>query len=305
MVTIDTEALPRRASDDWITKLIWGRFDNGQAGIRELVDCASEIGRPFVFFLDMAGAINNSAEYQEVARYLLRSEQDVEMHFHPETLPRKYWRSRGVEIKALRQDMFTQTQVDAILSHAALTFAAICGRTPRAYRAGSFRWNRATLHALKMLGIQYSFNSCREAAAQEGINTYASESSELFRWSNGIIEVPCGETGGGEEILHLRYPRKMPPGTRFFDAVRQAATGLSDDAVVVILLHSWSFLFRDQQSGHFYYGDQKHVDRFHRFLRQAAKEFDFIGMDELARHVSDRDLPVRSIDLVPFPQEMT
>ena len=56
IITVDTEALPKRAVTDHVRRLIWGEHENGTAGVREMCAVGDEFGVKHVFFVDMCGA---------------------------------------------------------------------------------------------------------------------------------------------------------------------------------------------------------------------------------------------------------
>ena len=53
IITVDTEALPKRAVTDHVRRLIWGEHENGTAGVREMCAVGDEFGVKHVFFVDM------------------------------------------------------------------------------------------------------------------------------------------------------------------------------------------------------------------------------------------------------------
>ena len=50
MITVDVEALPKRASADHVKRLMWGEFENGTAGLREICSVGAEVNSNFIFF---------------------------------------------------------------------------------------------------------------------------------------------------------------------------------------------------------------------------------------------------------------
>jgi hypothetical protein len=279
--------------------LIWGRYPEGVAGIAEIVAASRLAGVPFLFFLEMAGAQRQAEEFRQVADYLKSHGQDIELHFHPEILGRSFWRRRGVELVGMRQDLFTRDAAHKTISVAVDTFATLCGRRPRAYRAGSFRWNRWTIEALHDQGITYSFNSCRETSRKSDYNTFAHDTSQCFRWSNQVVEVPCAEGTLQSELMHLRYPIRLPAGCDFRDLAQAVHRTNPDAQVLVLLLHSWSFLGRDPETGHARYEGSSRYDRFIRFIEKARHDFEFIGLDALESEVANATLPVRPLSDAP------
>lgn len=268
LITVDTEALPARASDNHVEKLIWGKFENGRAGIIEICDVVEEFGGKGVFFLDVAGSFNNLAAYRKVNSYLERRGHMVEWHYHPEIMGRAFWMERGASGKTMRQDLYDAHDANVILSAGLEQFITITGRKPNAYRAGSFRWNQHTIDFLAKHGISYSFNACRETAVKDNYETFVPDNPKPFVWPQGVREVPCGETLVNDDIVHFSFPRRLPKGISPSDLAEQ----ISKEAggLVNILLHSWSLLERDKESGYFSYKDKNRMQAFKKVLKNAT-----------------------------------
>ncbi len=56
MLTVDTEALSKRATGDHVKRLIWGEHAKGTAGIREMSAIGDEVGAKHLYFVDFCGA---------------------------------------------------------------------------------------------------------------------------------------------------------------------------------------------------------------------------------------------------------
>lgn len=273
LITIDTEALPARASDNHVEKLIWGQFDNGRAGIIEICDVIEEFGGKGLFFLDVAGSFNNLAAYREVYSYLERRGHMVEWHYHPEIMGKAYWMERGASGTTMRQDLYDAHDANIILSAGLEQFIKITGRKPNAYRAGSFRWNQHTIDFLAKHDILYSFNACRETAVKDNYETYIPESPKPFDWPQGVREVPCGEVDLDDETVHFRFPRRFTNGVTPVGLADQLAS--ESGGLVNILLHSWSLLEREKETGYFAYKDGKRAEVFRKTLKDIIFELSF------------------------------
>lgn len=268
LITIDTEALPARASDNHVEKLIWGQFGNGRAGIIEICDVIEEFGGKGLFFLDVAGSFNNLAAYREVNSYLERRGHMVEWHYHPEIMGKAFWMGRGASGTTMRQDLYDAHDANIILSSGLEQFVKVTGRKPNAYRAGSFRWNQHTIDFLAKHDIPYSFNACRETAVKDNYDTYIPMNPMPFDWSQGVREVPCGEVDLNDETVHFRFPRRFTNGVTPVGLANQLAS--ESGGLVNILLHSWSLLERDKETGHFFYEDDARIESFRKIMRGSA-----------------------------------
>ena len=56
IMTVDTEALPKRASQEHVKRLMWGLHEHGRAGVGEISLIGDEYGVKHVFFVDLCGA---------------------------------------------------------------------------------------------------------------------------------------------------------------------------------------------------------------------------------------------------------
>ena len=195
MLTVDTEALPNRAIDNHVDRLMLGIHENGTAGVKDMASITSEFGGSMVFFIDICGALNEKNKVLEIARWLEQHGQDVELHLHPEYLPKEYWKDTPYEWKPKLLNVYEEKNSDKeffLLKTFSDELANAIGRKILAFRAGSFRWNSVTLETLKKLDIPMSFNNTQAAMAL-GQCPYSSPMQRPFKWSNGIIEVPVTE----------------------------------------------------------------------------------------------------------------
>lgn len=289
LITIDTEALPARASNNHVEKLIWGQFENGRAGIIEICDVIEEFGGKGLFFLDVAGSFNNLTAYREVNSYLERRGHLVEWHYHPEIMGKAFWVEKGASGTTMRQDLYDVHDTNTILSAGLEQFIKITGRKPIAYRAGSFRWSQHTINFLAERKIPYSFNACRETAVKINYDTFSPDSPKPFDWLQGVREVPCGEVDLNGETVHFRFPRRFPKGVSpavLGNQIAREASGL-----VNILLHSWSLLEKDKESGYFYFKDNNRVSSLRKYLGSLVAD----SKSKVLSGTLDTMIPVRAV----------
>lgn len=95
ILTVDTEALPKRASKDHVARLMWGEHEEGRAGVAEMSAIGDEFGAKHLFFVDLCGAYSSLGESLAVVRWLNSAGQDVQLHTHPEYLPDAFGLSMG------------------------------------------------------------------------------------------------------------------------------------------------------------------------------------------------------------------
>ncbi|MDR2786823.1 MAG: polysaccharide deacetylase [Candidatus Accumulibacter sp.] len=278
LLTVDTEALPNRASEDHVRRLIWGRHEQGTAGIREMCGVADEVGARLVFFVDACGACSHPDEMAEVVRWLDAAGQDVQLHTHSEYLPEAFWPEHGFRYRPRFLNQYGAERAAFTIRHFGKFISDLTGKPLRAFRAGSFRWNADTIRALAEAGIPLSFNNSMRAWT-DGVCPHAEPVNHPFVWSNGIIEVPMTERkfpnfGGSAWWDKLTFPssrRYRDPPWR----VLWPYTLGRNIQVLVVLLHSWSLLYWDE-NGHGVYRDDKRQEDFRKLMRRLSKDYDII-----------------------------
>lgn len=300
MLTVDTEALPRRAAGDHVRRLIWGEHEQGTAGVREMVRIGDEFGVRHVFFVDVCAAHAHGDEIDAVIRWLDNAEQDVQLHAHPEYLPEEFWREVGFTYRPRFMNQFDEAKAEFTLKYFGKRISDITGKPILAFRAGSFRWNVNTLRALKTVGIPLSFNNSKKAC-HDGVCPYAEPTNAPFTWSNGIIEVPVTERWVIPFSPRLGWDRlSYPYSNQFFAppwwAVRPFSRGI-DSSFLVVLLHSWSLLHWDEND-QAQYRDDRRVESYRRVVRKLAKDYDIITTrDFMDLHAQGKIVTTRSVDL--------
>jgi hypothetical protein len=281
LLTVDTEALPRRAARDHISRLIWGRHERGTAGIREMSSIGNEFNAKHVFFLDMCATYARFDEMREVVRWLDSEGQDVQLHAHPEVLPENFWKDNGFDAKpVLMNEYVDDTRAVFVIEYFGKQIAQITGKDILAFRAGSFRWNASTIRALKASNIPLSFNNTMRAYWGKRC-VYSEPTNRPYMWSNGVIEVPVTEkyipaqAGKGERWVSLTYPESSyfpyaSPRRFYLPTFRADRDNLS-----VFLLHSWSLLYWDENR-HATYRDDQRLEGYRSLLSRVTKDYDVI-----------------------------
>lgn len=286
MLTVDTEALPRRATTDHVRRLMWGEHERGRAGVAEMVAIGNEFGAKHVFFVDVCGAYASLAESLEVVRWLDAAGHDVQLHTHPEYLPDSFWKERNLPVHPKWTHSYTDPARAAfVFGHCASLLTQVTGKPILGHRAGSFRWNSCTLEALKTLGIPLSFNNSMLAKTQDRC-PHSEPTNAPFRWSNGIIEIPTSEKlvprklgSSQHRWVRLNYPES--PDFRFqswWHHLKHDPFGRSAD-LTVILLHSWSLLEWDGQ-GHATFNDDRPVEGYRKMVARLTRDYEVITTKE-------------------------
>jgi hypothetical protein len=153
---------------------------------------------------------------------------------------------------------------------------------PLAFRGGAFRYNEAILAAMAANKITLGFNYKYKSAHQSN----SSENLPVFRWSNGITEFPMGlvEYRGGLRAFEFSSTSSLD-----FDDIcnvhaymERYFAEVGENAVLVMLMHSWSLLSLNQGTGYFEYGGDGLAQRFEHFLATLPSDVDVITAAQAA-----------------------
>lgn len=303
LLTVDTEALPKRASVNHIDRLIWGQCENGRAGIREICKIGNEFNAKHVFFVDLCATYARFDEMHKVIGWLDSAGHDVQLHAHPEVLPGSFWEEHGLPSGQLWLNKEIESRrTEFVVAHFSKQIAQVTGKDVLAFRAGSFRWSANTIRALKAANIPLSFNNTMRAY-RAGRCAYSEPTSRPYKWSNGTIEVPLTEkyvpprSGKAERWASLSYPESS-----YFshtELKRNFLSFLSNDRypVSVLLLHSWSLLEWDAK-GHATYRDDRRIDEYRKIMSKMTKDYDIITTrDFLDLHSRGKIHTTHTVDL--------
>ncbi len=285
LLTVDTEALPRRAAQDHISRLIWGRHEHGTAGVREISSIGNEFNVKHVFFADMCATYARFDEMREVVHWLDSDGQDVQLHAHPEVLPESFWKSNGFDTRPILMNEYVDdARAVFVIEYFGKQITQVTGKDIRAFRAGSFRWNASIIRALRAANIPLSFNNTMRAYRSKRC-VYSEPTNRPYTWSNGVIEVPVTEkyipaqTGKEERWVSLTYPESSyfpysSPRRFSLPTFRAYRDNLS-----VFLLHSWSLLYWDENRHATYRNDQR-LEGYRNLLSRVTKDYDVITVGD-------------------------
>ncbi|WP_232519363.1 polysaccharide deacetylase family protein [Caballeronia insecticola] len=287
MLTVDTEALPKRAEADHVRRLIWGQHATGTAGVREMCSIGAEFNVRHTFFVDMCATTRYPDDMREVVRWLDAAGQDVQLHLHPETLPKSFWSEHGLDAApAYINEYVGEDRAVFLLKHFGGQLREVTGKRVMACRAGSFRWNGDFIRALKTADIPFSFNNSMRAY-EAGRSTFGLPTNRPYAWSNDVVEVPVTEkwiapaADRPARWASLTYPESsyFPFQTRRFRALPSFLS--PGPGFAVLLLHSWSFLHWNEKR-HATYVDEQRLEGYRRLLARVSLDYDVITSTELA-----------------------
>lgn len=303
LLSVDTEALPKRAAQDHVKRLIWGEHAQGTAGIREMCEIGDEFNAKHVFFVDLCGAYPYLDELRGVVRWLDREGQDVQLHTHPEYLPEDFWVEHGLNPRPQYMNQYSEdARAEFVIKHFGKLISDVTGKEILAYRAGSFRWNACTIRALKAAGIPLSFNNSM-CAYHAGQCLFSEPTNLPYLWSNGVVEVPMTEKkilskiGKDDWWARLTHPQSSYFQFRPWWGQILLNIFSGNPAFSVFLLHSWSLLYWDEQ-GYGTYLDDRRMEGYRKLLMRLTKDYDVITTkDFLDLHANGTIATPHTVDL--------
>lgn len=282
LLTVDVEALPKRATDEHVKKLMWGEHSGGRAGVQEISNIGREFNVSHVFFVDYCGAFDRRNEIDEVVRWLVSAGEDVQLHTHSEYLPESFWKATGFKYRPRLLNQCNQDKARFVLKYFGEMLERAKGSPVTAFRAGSFRWNADTIRAMADVGIPLSFNNSTHACLEEK-NPYSLPTNAPFLWDNGVIEVPVTEKKIFSFLKDDWWARFQFPFTEYFarpiNRLFYPLGPSGKDGLKVLLMHSWSLLYWNDQ-GHAEYRDDARFEAYRKLLKQLTKQFDVITTSE-------------------------
>lgn len=302
ILTVDTEALPRRAPNEHVNRLIWGIHDKGTAGIREMCAVGDEFNAKHVFFVDMCSAYLYREKVNDVVHWLNAAGQDVQLHAHPEVLPHDFWNLHGLAPYPEGMNQYTDdARALFLIKHFGQMLSSITGKDVLAYRAGSFRWNACFIRALRAANIPLSFNNSMRAY-HAGRCVFSEPVNLPYAWSNGVVEIPVTERSVSRSSGENMWVTLTFPESPYFQFRQQRRTLLSrlfggKSEFAVFLLHSWSLLYWDE-NGYATYLDNRRLEDYRRLLARLTKDYDVITTrDFLDLLVRGKIVPSHTVNL--------
>lgn len=286
-MTVDVEALRDRAVTDHVDALIWGRYpgDDAHYGVEAMIQEGDRAGVPFTFFLDFAERYTYGGEIDRVANTIARSGHDLQLHIHAEMLPEDFWSRRGLTRPEGRRYNYPAPHCRVVMETLIADMTTVTQRAPVAYRAGAFQINRAWMDEAARCGIKVSSNHCYASWVNQKREPVAGPEEGVFRWENGLYELPVTQIRSEGKWRTLAMPMNLPSDPGFTSTLQVLAEDV-DGPPVVFLLHSWSLLAYARKGKTFAGGAPGKVRRLSRMLRQVAELFEPISSVEFAHRAA-------------------
>ena len=304
MITVDVEAQPRRANKDHVETLIYGRLHGADFGIGKMMSIAEKHDAKLTCFLDYAEEYLYGDKLLAVGREIHARGHDLQIHMHPEFLPRELFKQRGLKYFT---DMFLVEEMHArfFIETAMDSHAKVAAASPIAFRGGGFRYGEAILRALKENGLSIN-SSYNPSKANQPFNIGG---KKQFSWKNGVVELPISCVfdfkGSGRLFDYNFNASTLMNGTagecvqKHIDYLAQFYNQFGDDAIAVMVLHSWSFLNRDQDE-HYSSPNYDAVSKFDLLLAALANQVSLVTTADEASLIS-AGMPG---DVVEYPHHM-
>lgn len=296
ILTVDVEALTKRAKDDYVNTLIYGRVDGREYGVGRMMDIADRHNVKMSFFVDFAECELYGDEILEVGRYIESRGHDLQVHCHYDILKnvvgKEPWAKDGSNFYSWytnRED--TVKMIDYVTDR----YAECTGRLPVSFRGGEYRFDIEVLKYLKEKGYKadLSYNYVRPLILPQ---------NKQMIFENGLMEFPLGMMPNRKPI-NFNYQYLVPSSKEeFTEKVKIYKSFITDycsfhgtDAVISILMHSWSFMHHAA-----YFSETKHFDKpndlmvefFDYLLDELLDSVDFLTVSEAVSSVNPDELKV-------------
>ena len=264
-ISFDVEALPGRAQEDHVSRLVWGKTSGGEFGIRRISNILNQHKIKGNFLVDIAlSVLYGDRALAEVGHFILEQGHELHVHLHAEWLVRKWNMDDQVYGGPACHNQLNSALNHRFLQFAAFKYAQLFGLAPTCFRSGGYHFNEHTVDAAHAAGFRIisNFNSERHQGywqvSEEGLH------NDPFKWKNGLIELPvdCSPEP-------LSYPWEKYEGA--FDRVLDRKCRKTFN----LTLHSWSLLKREGEQFERFAPD--HEDRLHRICEHLIKNTQPMG----------------------------
>ena len=306
MLTVDVEALRRRAESDHVNTLIYGRVGGMEYGIGRMMDIADKHHIKMTFFVDFAECEVYGDEIIEVGKYVISRGHDLQVHCHYNFLEKIVGKPSFVSISENYYSWYKNMDDSKVMiDYVTNKFYECTGKMPIAYRGGEYRFGIGVLEALKEKGYQadLSYNYLRPEILPV---------NRQFCYENGLLELPIGILPN-KKPLNFNYASLIPETKNDFERIILEYQSLFDsyyeyygsEAIATVLMHSWSFMQcqdRYQQTGYFDRPNDLMVQFFDSLIEALQKKIEFITVTDAIDAVDKRNLKIGDFHSI-FPMD--
>lgn len=301
ILTVDVEALPMRAADHHVARLIYGKIGGEEWGIGRMMDIADKHQVKLTFFLDFAETELYGDEIIEVGKYIASRGHDLQIHCHCNLLEKKILKCFP-EVDKSYMTWYGDEKVSAfIVEHCLEQYRRCSEKLPLVFRGGEYCIGEALLKELKEKGILADAGYHFMRPLKKPVN-------RQFAFENGLLELPVGilpeEKGRMKKPLNFNEGNLYPTcGEEIEKCMREYETLFDEfyeyygcDALAFFMMHSWSFCYEKEYAKRTGYYDGPNpyaAEFFDRLLDYFCDKIDFITASEA---VSEKDLFTKTVD---------
>lgn len=248
IITCDTESLLFPQNKFQTRDNIYGvsARDGRRSGIEKIIDLVDGVGGKVIFFYDVFTEYSCPGINQEIIDYILNRGHLVELHVHVEHLTDSWWFDRGYQKPSWAANYFDEKTVELVYSDALKLYRSAVGTSPKAYRAGAWRYNSNILKYLYSQGVKYSFNYHPLSAIRKSY-PHGPDAGLLdcFEWSIGMFEVPTatilGPNNFSTSSKYFAFENHNLKNTdNYFYFLERFARDMPFQKNIVLVMHSWS-----------------------------------------------------------------
>lgn len=255
-----------------------------------MMEIAGNHGHPLSCFVDFCETELYGDLIGDAAREIAAAGHDVQLHAHPDLLSDQFWVDRGLEPSRTSLTHYSEAQASALIGFLREAAETSAGRAPVAFRGGAFRFNRAILEAMAEQGVTLSFNYKVKTDHQPASTSIL----PAFTWANGVTEVPMSVLFVNNYLRLFEFSSTSSVDFTNESLVEEYVDGyfksLGEDAVLVMLLHSWSFLYRNDDTGYFEYRGDELAETFDRFLANLPSDIEVLSASDLHAQLASGEM---------------
>ena len=168
---------------------IFGKLNSEYYGIPLLMDILDEHGFRATFFTEVFCGYNvGFDDVERVFRCINDRGHDAQLHLHP---VQRFYSDFRRGMPPRERDLMFELPLDeqrALIAEGVALFRQLCGKSPRAYRAGCYGASEATLTALRENGIQ--IDSSYNLASLDASCGFTERPLNAPLVINGVYEFP-------------------------------------------------------------------------------------------------------------------
>lgn len=266
-LSFDVEALPGRADNNHVDKLIWGKVGENEYGIRKLCGILNEYNVKGNFLIDLSGSIiYGDQSMREIGEYILSQGHELHVHLHSEWLVRP-WGIRGQFNGPPGMNQLDQNINTHFLKWSFFKFKQLFNFDPEVFRCGSFCFNEHTIRAAKEAGYKCLTNFSIDRHNKYFISDGPAARNEPFVWQNGLIELPVDFS---PEPLTFDIERYFGWFAR--SMIRK------DICTFNLVMHSWSLL--KKEGDFFNTPEPAHEERLRYIIEHLKENTKILGYSE-------------------------